>query len=97
MGCRRALWVFGAAALTLLSRPAGAFAQGESPPAGGAAIGEVILATAVGLVGTALVLGPVLLYRAGKLPRSAGSPTRSAASSACPAGRRSRSRSRAAR
>ena len=37
-------------------------------PAGGAEIGEVILATTVGLVGTALVLGPVLLYRHGRLP-----------------------------
>jgi hypothetical protein len=37
-------------------------------PAGGAEIGEVILATAVGVVGTALVLGPVLLYRHGRLP-----------------------------
>ncbi len=40
----------------------------ESAPAGGAAIGEVILASLVGAIGTALVLGPVLLYRADRLP-----------------------------
>src|SRR5215210_2808134 len=60
---------FTAAAFALLGWPAaGAFAKGESPPAGGAAIGEVIAATAMGLFGTALVLGPVLLYRQGRLP-----------------------------
>jgi hypothetical protein len=45
----------------------GAIAQ-ASPPAGGAELAEVIIATAIGLGGTALVLGPALLYRAGKLP-----------------------------
>ena len=68
MRCRRALWAFAAAASALLAVPGGALAQGESPPAGGAAIGEVIAATAMGLIGTALVLGPVLLYRRGRLP-----------------------------
>jgi hypothetical protein len=42
---------------------------GEAAPAGGAEIGEVILATAVGMVGGLLVLGPVVAYRAGKFPQ----------------------------
>ena len=52
----------------LLAMPAAACAQ-ESAPAGGAAISEVIIATLLGAVSTALVLGPVLLYRAGRLPQ----------------------------
>ena len=40
----------------------------ESAPAGGAAINEVIIATAIGAISTAFVLGPVLLYRQGRLP-----------------------------
>src|SRR5215210_7321755 len=60
---------FTAAAFALLGWPAAAgAAQGGTPPAGGAAIGEVIAATAMGLFGTALVLGPVILYRRGRLP-----------------------------
>jgi hypothetical protein len=43
-------------------------AAAEAAPAGGAAIGEVIIATVIGAIGTALVLGPVALYRAGRLP-----------------------------
>src|SRR4051794_7858291 len=39
----------------------------STPPAGGAAIGEVIIATLIGWTGTALVLGPVFLYRQGRL------------------------------
>ena len=68
MAFRTACWVVAASALTSLGAPAAAWAQGESPPAGGAAIGEVIAASAMGLIGTALVLGPVLLYRRGRLP-----------------------------
>ena len=44
------------------------FAQ-DSAPAGGAAISEVIIATLIGGISTILVLGPVLLYRRGKLPQ----------------------------
>ena len=40
----------------------------ETAPAGGAEIGEVIIATIIGAVSTALVLGPVLAYRAGRFP-----------------------------
>ena len=43
-------------------------AAAQSPPAGGAETTEVIVATAIGLVTSALVLGPVLLHRAGRLP-----------------------------
>src|SRR5215208_6606320 len=43
-------------------------AAAESAPAGGAEITEVIIATLLGAISTALVLGPVLLYRAGRLP-----------------------------
>jgi hypothetical protein len=64
----RARRAFAAAALTGLALPAAAHAQGKSPPAGGAEIGEVIAATSMGLIGTALVLGPVLLYRRGRMP-----------------------------
>ena len=38
------------------------------PPAGGAEIGEVIIASAMGLVATLAVLVPVILYRAGRFP-----------------------------
>jgi hypothetical protein len=44
------------------------FAQ-ESAPAGGAAIGEVIIATVIGGISTAFVLGPVLAHRRGKFPQ----------------------------
>ena len=40
----------------------------EAAPAGGADIGEVILATAIGLVATAAVLGPIVGYRTGRFP-----------------------------
>jgi hypothetical protein len=43
------------------------FAKGD-PPAGGAEIGEVIIATAMGLVATAAVVGPIVGYRAGRFP-----------------------------
>ena len=56
-----------AATIGVLALPASAAAQ-ETPPAGGAETGEVILATAMGLVFTALVVGPIVLYRRGKLP-----------------------------
>ena len=65
---RRACWTSAAAVVLAALLPSVASAQQEGAPAGGAAIGEVILATVVGLIGTALVLGPVLLYRADKLP-----------------------------
>jgi hypothetical protein len=44
----------------------------SDPPAGGAATSEVIIATAGALVVTVLLLGPVLLYKAGRCrtPRS---------------------------
>src|SRR5688572_17620414 len=42
---------------------------GQAPPAGGAELNEVIIATVMGAVATAFVLGPVLLYRAGRLPQ----------------------------
>lgn len=38
----------------------------ETAPAGGAAMNEVIIASVIGVVCTALVLGPVLAYRAGR-------------------------------
>ena len=38
------------------------------PPAGGAEISEVILATAMGLAAAALVIVPIVLYRLGRLP-----------------------------
>ena len=52
----------------LLAVPAAAAAQ-ESAPAGGAALSEVIIATLLGGAMTALVLGPVVLHRAGRLPQ----------------------------
>jgi hypothetical protein len=58
----------GTALTLLLALPAMAAAAEKTPPAGGAAIGEVIIATLLGAIGTALVLGPVLLYRRGSLP-----------------------------
>jgi len=68
MALTRARCAFAAATLAGLARPAGALAQAEAPPAGGAEVGEVIAATAMGLIGTALVLGPVLMYRRGRMP-----------------------------
>ena len=65
---RRAWWAAVLAAMLSAALPAAAWAQQQGAPAGGAAIGEVIVATVVGLVGTALVLGPVLLYRMDRLP-----------------------------
>ena len=56
-----------AVVLAMLSFPALALAD-DSAPAGGAAIGEVITATALGLVATALVVIPLFLYRGGRLP-----------------------------
>jgi hypothetical protein len=61
----RALW---ATSLLSLLLPAAARAA-ESAPAGGAAIGEVIVATLIGGISTVLVLGPVLAYRRGKFPQ----------------------------
>ena len=56
--------------LMTLVLPAAASAQAEKdPPAGGAAISEVIVATLLGGISTVLVLGPILLYRKGKLPQ----------------------------
>jgi hypothetical protein len=52
----------------LAAWPAQALAQGKAAPAGGAALGEVVLASALGLVGTVVVLGPVVLYRLDRLP-----------------------------
>ena len=50
-----------------LLAPATALAA-EDPPSGGAAIGEVIVATAIGLIATVFVIGPIVLYRRGQLP-----------------------------
>jgi hypothetical protein len=47
--------------------PAQALAADDAP-AGGAAMDEVILATALGLIATAFVVVPVFLYRGGRLP-----------------------------
>ena len=44
------------------------FFADDSAPAGGAATGEVIIATVMGLVATALVVIPIILYRGGSLP-----------------------------
>ena len=44
---------------------------GETPPAGGAAIGEAIAATVGALVVTALMLGIVIGHRSGRLPQVA--------------------------
>jgi hypothetical protein len=60
-------WAVAAAAVATLSFPASALAD-DSAPAGGAAIDEVILATALGLIATAFVVIPVFLYRGGRLP-----------------------------
>jgi hypothetical protein len=68
MAIRRACGAALGAAIASLATPALAAAAEKPPPAGGAAIGEVIIATLLGAIGTALVLGPVLLYRAGRLP-----------------------------
>ena len=58
-----------ALAAVLASTPATAFAQsggGSSDPAGGAAIGEVVLATGMATVVTAIALAVVLGHRAGR-------------------------------
>jgi hypothetical protein len=38
------------------------------PPAGGAELSEVFIATAIGLAGSAAVILPIILYRAGRMP-----------------------------
>src|SRR5688572_16965780 len=63
---RRALW---SACTLILAAPAAARAAEEAAPAGGAAIGEVIIASVIGGVSTLFVLGPVLAYRRGKFPQ----------------------------
>jgi hypothetical protein len=68
MSSRGARPAFATSMLALLAAPASAWAQEEAPPAGGAAIGEVVAATVVGALGTVLVLGPIALYRKGRLP-----------------------------
>jgi hypothetical protein len=55
------------AAMGSLAWPAMAAAQ-EAAPAGGAEIKEVIIATLLGAITTAIVLGPVLAHRAGRFP-----------------------------
>jgi hypothetical protein len=42
--------------------------SGSQPPAGGAAISDVIYATAGAMVATVLLLGPILLYKQGRFP-----------------------------
>ena len=57
----------GAATSGVLTAAVSLFAQAD-PPAGGAEIGEVIIATAMGLAATAAVVGPIVAYRAGRFP-----------------------------
>ena len=45
---------------------AAAPAFAKDPSSGGAATGEVVVATVMGLAGTVLVLGPIIAYRAGR-------------------------------
>ncbi|MEA2396882.1 MAG: hypothetical protein QOK25_438 [Thermoleophilaceae bacterium] len=59
--------VAAATALTALAMASPALAAGSTPPAGGAAIGQVIIATAGGIVATAILLGLVFGHRSGKV------------------------------
>ncbi len=52
----------------LLTVPAVAPAASKPPPAGGAAIGQVIVATAGGLVGTLVLFALVFGHRSGRIP-----------------------------
>ncbi|GAC1436539.1 MAG: hypothetical protein NVSMB51_08140 [Solirubrobacteraceae bacterium] len=63
---RRCLFSFAGAAAGALALPANAAAK--APPAGGAAIGEVITATAMGIAGTLVLLVLVAGHRTGRLP-----------------------------
>ncbi len=54
---------------TVVQALTGLLAQADTEPAGGAEMGEVILATAIGLVGTVCVLGPIAAYRSGRFPQ----------------------------
>jgi hypothetical protein len=40
----------------------------SNPPAGGAAISDVIYATAGAMVATVVLFGPILLYKRGRFP-----------------------------
>jgi hypothetical protein len=59
--------VAAATAVTALVVASPALAAGKTPPAGGAEIGQVIIATLGGLVATAILLGLVFGHRSGKV------------------------------